>query len=70
MNKAGLDPDNALLATVYLDMFNQSPTSAKLLLKPENLRYLKENGISIETMKGWRYRGFINHETGNNGRTV
>ncbi|MBA4124673.1 MAG: LysM peptidoglycan-binding domain-containing protein [Acidobacteria bacterium] len=71
MNKAGLDPNNALLATVYLDMYNQSPTSAELLLKPENLKYLKENGVTIETMKEWRYRGFINPETGKqriNGR--
>ena len=64
MKKAGLDPNNALLATVYLDMFNQSPTSAELLLKPDNLKYLKDNGITIETMKEWRYRGFINPETG------
>ena len=71
MNKAGLDPNNALLATVYFDMYNQSPTSAELLLKPDNLKYLKDNGITIETMKEWRYRGFINPDTGkqrNNSR--
>ena len=68
MNKSGLDPNNALLATVYLDMYNQSPTSAQNLLKPENLKYLKENGINIETMKEWRFRGFVNAETGQRWR--
>jgi hypothetical protein len=68
MNRAGLDLNNALLATVYLDMFNQSPTSAQNLLKSENLKYLKENGITIETMKEWRFRGFVNAETGQRWR--
>ncbi len=68
MKKAGLDPNNSLLATVYLDSFNQSEKAARLLLKPQNLEYIKKNGITIETMREWRFRGFVNKETGQRWR--
>lgn len=64
MNKAGLDPNNALLASVYFDAFNQSERAAGKMLAPENLEYLKGKELSIEIMKEWRVGGFINLQTG------
>lgn len=64
MNKAGLDPNNALLASVYFDAFNQSERAAAKMLAPENLNYLKGKELSIETMKEWRVGGFVNLQTG------
>ncbi|MDQ3750487.1 MAG: LysM peptidoglycan-binding domain-containing protein [Acidobacteriota bacterium] len=64
MKKAGLDPNNALLASVYFDAFNQSERAAGKMLAPENLDYLKGKELSLETMKQWRVGGFINLQTG------
>lgn len=63
MKKAGLDPNNALLAATYFDAFNQSERAASKMLEPANLAYLQKNGVSIETMKEWRAGGYINLET-------
>lgn len=70
MKKAGLDPNNALLASVYFDAFNQSERAAAKMLAPENLEYLKGKEISIETMKQWRVGGFINLQTGERWRNA
>ncbi len=64
MKKAGLDPNNALLAAVYFDAFNQSERAAAKMLAPENLNYLKGKELSVETMKEWRVGGFVNLQTG------
>lgn len=64
MKKAGLDPNNALLASVYFDAFNQSERAAGKMLAPENLEYIKGRELSVETMKEWRVGGFINLQTG------
>ncbi len=64
MKKVGLDPNNALIASVYFDAFNQSERAAGKMLSPENLGYLKGKELSIETMKEWRVGGFINLQTG------
>ncbi len=59
---AGLDPNNSLLASTYFDASNQSPRAGeKMLLQ---LDYVKKNGVTPETMKEWRFRGYVNHETG------
>jgi LysM repeat protein len=59
---AGLDPDNSLLASTYFDAANQSPRAGEKMLA--QLDYVKKNGITPETMKEWRFRGYVNHETG------
>ncbi len=64
MKKAGLDPNDALLASTYMDAVNQSPLAAKRMLNPDNLAYIKEKGVSVETMKDWRLGGFVNLKTG------
>lgn len=70
MKKAGLDPSNALLASVYFDAFNQSERAAAKMLAPENLNYIKGKELSIETMKEWRVGGFINLQTGQRWTTA
>jgi hypothetical protein len=70
MKKAGLDPNNALLASVYFDAFNQSERAAGKMLAPENLDYLKGKELSVETMKEWRVGGFINLRTGQRWRNT
>jgi LysM repeat protein len=64
MKSVGLDPNNALLASTYFDAANQSVRAAHKMLEPQNLRLLAQNGTSIESMKQWRYTGYINPETG------
>ncbi len=61
---AGLDPSNSLLAATFFDEHIQSPRSAGRLLRPDVLQYIKENGISPETMKEARFKSWINPETG------
>jgi murein DD-endopeptidase MepM/ murein hydrolase activator NlpD len=67
---AGLDPNNSLLASTFFDEHIQSPRSANRLLRPDVLKYIKENGISPETMKEARFRSWVNPETGNLYRTA
>jgi LysM repeat protein len=62
VKKAGLDPSNALLASAYFDSYNQSPAAAGRLLK--QLPYLKENGITPQTITEARVRSWVNPETG------
>lgn len=59
---AGLDPNNALLASTYFDAANQSPRAGNKMLA--QLDYIKQNGVTPETMKEWRFRGYVNVETG------
>lgn len=70
IKKAGLDPNNALLASVYFDAFNQSERAAAKMLAPENLNYIKGKELSVETMKEWRVGGFINLQTGQRWTTA
>lgn len=62
VRSAGLDPNNSLLASTYFDASNQSPRAGEKMLA--QLDYIKKNGITPETMKEWRFRGYVNHETG------
>jgi len=59
---AGLDPNNAALATAYLDLYNQSPTAAARFV--DQLDYLSTAGITTESLVELRVRSFVNHETG------
>jgi LysM repeat protein len=59
---AGLDPNNAALATAYLDLYNQSPTAAARFV--DQLDYLNTNGVSADTLVDLRVRSFVNQETG------
>jgi murein DD-endopeptidase MepM/ murein hydrolase activator NlpD len=60
--KAGLDPNNATLATAYFDLYNQSPTAAGRFLN--QIEYLKTAGISNQSVTELRFRSFINPSTG------
>jgi murein DD-endopeptidase MepM/ murein hydrolase activator NlpD len=60
--KAGLDPNNATLATAYFDLFNQSESAAGRFLN--QMGYLKSEGISNASVTELRFRSFINPETG------
>lgn len=59
---ANLDPNNAALATAYLDLYNQSPTAAARFV--DQLDYLSTNGITTDSLVELRVRSFVNHETG------
>ncbi|HEX5706221.1 MAG TPA: LysM peptidoglycan-binding domain-containing protein [Pyrinomonadaceae bacterium] len=63
---AGLDPNDALLASAYFDALNQSPGAARRFLN--QLDYLRENGITQATVTELRVRGFVNPETGERWR--
>lgn len=67
---AGLDPNNSLLAATFFDEHVQSPRSAGRFLSPENLAYIRENGINPQTMAEARFRSWINPDTGNLYRTA
>ncbi len=60
--KAGLDPNNATLATAYFDLFNQSESAAGRFIN--QLGYLSTAGISNKSVTELRFRSFINPETG------
>ena len=65
LEKAGLDPENVWLQSTYFDALNQAgPDIANKMLEPKQLAYVKQNGVTPETMKEWRMRGFINRDTG------
>jgi hypothetical protein len=59
---AGLDPDNAALATAYLNLYNQSPTAAARFV--DQLNYLNTNGVSTDSLVELRVRSFVDHSTG------
>jgi len=59
---AGLDPNNAALATAYLDLYNQSPSAAGRFV--DQLDYLATNGVSTESLVELRVRSFVDHDTG------
>lgn len=63
---AGLDPNDALLASAYFDAVNQSPRAARLFL--DDLDYLRRNGITQATVTELRVRGYVNPETGERWR--
>lgn len=60
--KAGLDPNNATLATAYFDLFNQSESAAGRFIN--QIGYLKTAGISNQSVTDLRFRSFINPESG------
>jgi hypothetical protein len=55
--KAGLDPNNPLLAATFFDVFNQSETSGRQFL--EQLPYLRETGVTEESLNELRFRTFV-----------
>lgn len=59
---AGLDPNDAALATAYLDLYNQSPTAAARFV--DQLDYLSNNGISTDSLVELRVRSFVDQQTG------
>nr|WP_315382295.1 LysM peptidoglycan-binding domain-containing protein [uncultured Sphingomonas sp.] len=59
---AGLDPDNATLATGYLDLYNQSPTAAARFL--DQIGTLREIGITRESVTDLRIHSYIDRATG------
>ena len=65
LQKAGLDPENVWLQSTYFDALNQAGGDiANKMLEPKQLEYVRKNGVTPETIKEWRMRGFINRETG------
>ncbi len=59
---AGLDPNNATLATAYFDLYNQSPRAAGRFL--DQLGTLREAGISQQSVTQLRVNSFIDPATG------
>ncbi len=60
--ETGLAPNNALLASSYFDLYNQSPSAAGRFL--QQIGYLRDVGISQASINELRFRSFINPETG------
>ncbi len=60
--RAGLDPNNATLATAYFDLFNQSQTAAGRFLN--QMGRLSQTGISQQSVTQLRVDSFINPTTG------
>ncbi len=60
--RAGLDPNNATLATAYFDLYNQSPKAAGRFL--DQMGRLGQTGISQESVTQLRVDSFINPATG------
>ncbi len=65
---AGLDPNNALLASAFFDSYNQSKTAADRFLK--QLPYLKENGVTPKTVTEARVRSWVDPNTGARYKTA
>lgn len=59
---AGIDPNNSLLASTYFDAATQAPRAANKMLN--QIDYVKKNGITTDTMKEWRVRGYVDVNTG------
>jgi LysM repeat protein len=62
VQKAGLDPNNALLASSYFDLYNQSPTAAARFL--DQVGVLKASGISEKAVNQLRFNSFVDRSTG------
>lgn len=60
--RAGLDPNNATLATAYFDLYNQSPKAAGRFL--DQIGRLSQTGISQQSVTQLRVDSFINPATG------
>ena len=60
--RAGLDPNNATLATAYFDLFNQSQTAARRFLN--QIGTLSQTGISQQSVTQLRVNSFIDPSTG------
>jgi LysM repeat protein len=60
--RAGLDPNNATLATAYFDLFNQSQTAAGRFLN--QIGTLSQTGISQQSVTQLRVNSFIDPATG------
>lgn len=59
---AGLDPNDARLATAYFDLYNQSPTAAARFL--DQLPRLAGEALTPDRMVQARVDAFVNPETG------
>lgn len=59
---AGLDPNDAHLATAYFDLYNQSPTAAARFL--DQMPRLAGEALTPERMVQARVDAFVNPETG------
>ncbi|WP_333571707.1 LysM peptidoglycan-binding domain-containing protein [Sphingomonas sp.] len=59
---AGLDPNNATLATGYLDLYNQSPTAAARFL--DQIGTLRETGVTRQSVTDLRIHAYIDRTTG------
>jgi uncharacterized protein (TIGR02594 family) len=59
---AGLDPNNARLASAYFDLFNQSPTAAARFL--QQMPRLAGQALTPERLVQARVDAFVNPETG------
>ncbi len=59
---AGLDPNNATLATGYLDLYNQSPTAAARFL--DQIGTLRETGVTRQSVTELRIHAYIDRATG------
>lgn len=64
--RAGLDPNNVTLATAYFDLFNQSESAAGRFLN--QIEYLKDAGISNQSVTELRFRSFVDVTTGSRFR--
>ncbi|WP_436286774.1 Arm DNA-binding domain-containing protein [Sphingomonas trueperi] len=59
---AGLDPNNATLATGYLDLYNQSPTAAARFFY--QISTLRETGVTRQSVTDLRIHAYIDRTTG------
>lgn len=59
---AGLDPNNARLASAYLDLYNQSPSAAQRFLN--QLDTLRGRPLDVATLTQLRVNSFVDASTG------
>lgn len=62
VRRAGLDPNNATLATAYFDLYNQSPTAAARFLN--QVGDLRATGITQQSVADLRFHSFVDKNTG------
>lgn len=60
--EAGLDPNNARLASAYLDLYNQSPSAAQRFLN--QLDTLRGRPLDVATLTTLRVNSFVDASTG------
>lgn len=60
--EAGLDPNNARLASAYLDLYNQSPSAAQRFLN--QLDTLRGRPLDVATLTQLRVNSFVDASTG------